>query len=538
MRSHRPIIPALGLTVMAALYVLALTNRTFWSKAVAYFDGHALRLVSFAAILLLLHVAVLALFSGRRLLRPVLILLVLLAAASSYFSDRFGVVIDRNMIANVVETTGSEASQLLTLDFFIYMLLFGVLPAGLLAWVQVTPASFRQRLAISALSLAAAALLIGAQASYFLPMWRQERTGMMSHLVPATPIVGAISFGVRQFNETGVVAHPYGADARTGAALAAADRKVLTLVIVGETARAENFSLLGYGRDTNAETATRDVIAFSNVTSCGTATAVSLPCMFSHLGRAGYSNAKALGSENLEDVLAHAGLHVEWWDNNSGSKTVAKRVREIDFYKAKDDRFCQPEGGDCNDDILVDLLRKRIGDISGNAVLVLHLGGSHGPAYYLRYPRAFARFQPDCQTAQISDCSREELINAYDNSLVFTDHVLAEIIDLLKAKQDQFASSLVYMSDHGESLGENGVYLHGAPYMIAPSQQTHIPMLAWFSPDFARINGLDTACVRREKDKPLSHDNLFSTVLGLMDVHTRVYARGQDAFASCRRPAS
>ncbi|MGB6118213.1 MAG: phosphoethanolamine--lipid A transferase [Mesorhizobium sp.] len=542
MPAYRPTIPALGLTLATAIYLLAITNRTFWSKALAYFDGHGLQLAGLALVLLLLHIAVLAIFSGKRLQKPVAIACILIAAASSYFVDRFGVILDRRMFVNIVETTQTEAGQLLTPALVLHMLLYGVLPAAVVMWIRIAPrprgAAFRQAAFTSISAFLVALAIVSSQASFYIPMWRLERTAMMSTLVPATPVVGAISYGVREYRLRNIVMKPLGTDARTGPSIAKADRKVLTVLVVGETARAQNFSLLGYARDTNPELAARDVIAFSNVSSCGTATAVSLPCMFSHFGRAGYSDLKSLGSENLVDVLAHAGLHVEWWDNNSGSKKTAARIKEVDFYKVKDDRFCQPEGGDCNDDILIDRLKTHLDDFTGNGVLVLHTGGSHGPAYYLRYPADFARFKPDCQTAQISDCSSEELVNAYDNSILFTDHMLAEVIDLLKSRQDKFASAMIYVSDHGESLGEDGIYLHGAPYALAPSQQTHIPMIAWFSQDFARINRLNTACIAGKSGAELSHDNLFSSVLGMVDVSTSAYQPSLDAFAPCRTPDS
>ncbi len=537
---RRPVISGLFLTTLTAAFVLFATNATFWSKAAAYFSVNPFRFLSFIAILLLVHVAVLSLFSARWIVKPAMIVVILIAAASSYFIGVFGTVIDREMIANAVETTTAEAGHLLTPAFYGHMALYGLVPSAIILWLKVAPDTFRKQAALAAAAFAGcivvAGALLAAQTSFFIPMWRTERVGMISYLVPATPINGAVKYAMRQFKGAEIVAQPYGVDARTGPAFAGAGKKVLTVIVVGETARAQNFSLLGYGRDTNPELAARDVIAFSNVSSCGTATAVSLPCMFSHLGRKDYSHNKALASENLVDVLAHAGLKVEWWENNTGSKKVADRIVQRSFYADKDARHCQPGGGDCNDDILVEALAKDIDGFvaGGNAVLVLHTGGSHGPAYYLRYPRDRAKFQPDCQTPQISNCSNDELINAYDNSILATDHMLAGVIDLLKSRQDTIASSMIYVSDHGESLGENGLYLHGAPYIMAPAEQTRVPMIAWFSDDFSRIAGLDTGCVRSKTAEPLSHDNLFDTVLGLMDVSTSVYRQELDAFAVCR----
>lgn len=540
MSPHRPAISGLWLTTLSAAYVLFATNATFWSKAADYFAINPFRFASFIAVLLLAHVAVFALFSARQVVKPAMIVAILIAAASSYFIDSFGTIIDREMIANAVETTTSEAGHLLTPAFYGHMALYGLIPSAIILWLRIKPDTFgkqtRRAAATFGACLTLAAAIVAAQMSFFVPMWRMERAGMMSYLVPSTPINSAVRFAMRHFKGAEIAVQPYGADAKTGATLAKAGKKVLTVIVVGETARAQNFSLLGYGRDTNPELAARNVIAFSNVSSCGTATAISLPCMFSHLGRENYSHDKALASENLVDVIRHAGLNIKWWENNTSSKRVADRITQRSYYDSKDARFCQPGGGDCNDDILLDALGRDIDALmaGGNTVLVLHSGGSHGPAYYLRYPRDRAKFQPDCQTAQISNCSDEELVNAYDNSILETDHMLAGVIDILKSRQGTIASSMIYVSDHGESLGENGLYLHGAPYMVAPVEQTHIPMIAWFSDDFARTSGLNTDCVRSKASEPLSHDNLFDTVLGMMDVQTSVYQPGLDAFATCR----
>lgn len=535
MRIPRPSISSTALSLIVACYLLFLLNNTFWRQALAYFADDRVGLTVSIAILLLLHFSVLLAFSAKYVIKPVFIALILVGAGASYFVDAFGTVIDRDMIANALETTSTEAGHLMTPAYFTRLLVYGVLPALLVAWVRVVHQPWWSKVRRNSVTILGcvtlAAALIAADFPALASMWRAEREGMVSRLVPATPIVGAISLGVRQFREIGVVAQPLGADARQGATIAAAGKPVLTVIVVGETARAQNFSLNGYARDTNPELKKRDIVNFTNVTSCGTATAVSLPCMFSNLGRERYSNIRFRSSENLVDVLSHAGLDVVWWENNTGPKEVANRIPETSFYGDKDPRYCR--GGECLDDILVDHLKAHIGDLRGNAVVVLHSGGSHGPAYYLRYPESFHPFQPDCRSPQLSDCSDEEIVNAYDNSIAYTDKFLADVIDALKA-HPEIASSMIYMSDHGESLGEDGVYLHGLPYFVAPATQTHIPMVAWFSDQYAAAMKLDIGCVRQLTAAPLSHDNLFSTVLGLMDVRTSVYAPALDAFSACR----
>ena len=224
-----------------------------------------------------------------------------------------------------------------------------------------------------------------------------------------------------------------------------------------------------------------------------------------------------------------------WYENNTGTKNVGNRINVIDLLKKPDPRYC--EGGECLDQVLLDGLKDKLPQINSNAVIVLHMTGSHGPAYFKRYPAEFAKFQPECKTAQFSDCTREQIVNSYDNSILYTDYILAQVIEILKQNEDKFASSMIYMSDHGESLGENGLYLHAAPYFIAPDTQTHIPFISWFSPDYAQIMQLDIDCVKASANQEASHDNLFHTVLGMMNVKTKVYEQSLDRFAGCYAPS-
>jgi lipid A ethanolaminephosphotransferase len=315
-----------------------------------------------------------------------------------------------------------------------------------------------------------------------------------------------------------------GADAHFIHVSNVAGPRVLVLVI-GETARAANFSLLGYSRETNPELAAAGVTAFSNVTSCGTSTEVSVPCMFSPYGRARYDERRIRNSEGLLDVLARAGYAVKWLDNQSGCKGVCKGAG-IEFEKT-----CK--AGECHDEVLVRRLAEELAQVGSNTVFVLHMIGNHGPAYFRRYPAEFRRFLPDCETAELRDCTREQVVNAYDNAILYTDHVLAGVIGTLKHDSRRLDSSMIYVSDHGESLGEHGLYLHGIPYAIAPELQTHVPMLVWVSRQMS-ADGVDVHCLRGKSHDRLSHDNLFHSVLGLMDVKTAAYLPARDIFDGCR----
>jgi len=333
---------------------------------------------------------------------------------------------------------------------------------------------------------------------------------------------------------TNVVVQPTGPDAAPGPFLAAADKPILMVIVAGETGRAASWSLDGYGRETNAELATRDVVYYANATSCGTATATSLPCMFSPLTMDEYSYQGGLETENLLDVLKRAGFQVEWWDNNTGHKDIAARVVSRAMHVEDGPEFCDPE---CTDEVFQKHLDEKAATITQNTVIVLHQIGSHGPSYWLRYPADHEVFSPACKTAQLADCSSEEIVSAYDNTIAFTDRTLSVTIDRLEA-EGRVIPALFYVSDHGESLGENGVYLHGAPYFMAPPEQTEVPMVIWMSARFREALGVDQSCMAGASNEAVSHDNMFSTILGMLDVTTTARDPKLDLAGACRKVAS
>ena len=161
--------------------------------------------------------------------------------------------------------------------------------------------------------------------------------------------------------------------------------------------------------------------------------------------------------------------------------------------------------------------------------------GSHGPAYYKRSPPAYKRFQPECTSNVLQDCTQAELVNAYDNSIAYTDHFLAATIGWLK-QQPRPTRRCSTSADHGESLGENNLYLHGLPYALAPDVQKRVAWISWLSPGFQRRSGVATDCLAGRAGEAISHDHFFHSVLGLLDVQTAVYRRGLDAYAPCQSP--
>lgn len=533
LRAQISISPAL-LTVFSIAFMFGVDNSTFWYIASDVFSGHLLSLMGYMAAVFCLTLAAFSLFAFRWTVKPFLISMLILAAMTSYYVDTLGIIVDRDMIQNVMVTTVAESRHLITLGYVTHILAFGVFPSLIVMWVRIRPQR-RVWAAVTPIvtfvvSLALATGLLMVDLKSYASILR-ERKDFMSSYQPGAPLVGAIRYAKMISRSANLVLTSTGMDAKAGAAYDAPQKPMLTIVVAGETARAQNFSLNGYDVDTNPELSKLPVINFSNTHSCGTATAVSLPCMFSKFSQDSYSFEKGTSTENVLDVLGHAGLNVEWWDNNTGDKAIAARFDTRRLTNLKNPEFCAT--GECIDGIFLEPLKEYIASVNKDTVLVLHQIGSHGPTYYQRYPAEFERFKPACRTAEFKKCTPQEITNAYDNTIAYTDHILAQTINMLAAN-DGLATSLIYVSDHGESLGESGLYLHGAPYFMAPETQTHVPMILWMSDAFQSRFSIDESCVADQRDKALSHDNLFHSLLGLLDIHTAERNPDLDIFTPCK----
>jgi lipid A ethanolaminephosphotransferase len=318
---------------------------------------------------------------------------------------------------------------------------------------------------------------------------------------------------------------------------AANQKPVLVVFVLGETARAANFSLGGYPRPTNpALSRVKDLIYFPEVTSCGTSTAISVPCLFSDMGRAGFDAEEARARDNLIDIALRAGLEVQWYGNNTDCKGVCRSVPERRVDRAQHPQACI-EDRPCLDGALFDDFFRSLSDIRRDRFTVIHTLGSHGPGYHLRYPAEFEQFKPACREVDFEKCSTEEIINAYDNTLLYDDHLLAKTIDQLTAISDRVDVAMLYVSDHGESLGENGLFLHALPYAIAPETQTHVPMIFWASPGFVQRVAVEPTCARERSRATVSHDHIFHTLLDLLEIQSVAKRRELTIFADCHAQA-
>ena len=573
-RLPRPVLSTETLALLASLYFAFVSNQLFWGAALADRDWAMPATWTYAGSLLValvcLHIALLTLVLNRWTARLLLAALVIATAIATYYMQSFGTYLDPGMIRNALHSEVKEAGDLVGPALLSHLALQAGPALLLLGWIRIRRTPLRiatlRRVATMAASLG---LLTGAVLFSYQDLsglFRNQKE--VRYLIAPANYLYSTARAMQSERRTGTVAlAPVGVDARLAPAWSQRQKPVLFVIVVGETARAANWGLNGYARDTTPQLARLradepdNLVNFSDVSSCGTDTETSVPCLFSAVGRRDYDERRIRGSESLLHVLARAGFRVHWRDNQTGCKGVCAGLpfEQVDVGQAD----CEP--GKCLDqklldglDVIVDASMAQAGMLpvahgaaplpaqspalstglataqSPGEVIVMHQLGNHGPAYFNRYPDSVKAFTPTCDTAELRRCEVDAIRNSYDNALRYTDHFLAQAIAYLKTREATHDTALIYLSDHGESLGENGLFLHGIPYAIAPSVQTKVPMLMWTSPGFRRSFDLQAACLRAKSDQPLSHDYLFHTVLGLLQVETSAHAPDYDLAQSCR----
>lgn len=533
----KPVYPEVAILV-ASLFLLIGFNTALWQHVFSITEatrtGMLLRLALGALLFCIFNIAI-TLLSFRKALKPVLTTLFMISAGVAYFMNSYGAVIDVGMLRNLAETNATEIGGLLSPKLFAYIVLLGLLPSFLLLKTPIRYRRFHHELLSKVLVCVCCIAILGAIAllNYqgLSSLFRNHHE-LRLMVVPSNYIGASIGYLREQVVTAKKPFMKIGEDAMRGSQWVQHSRKSLTVLVVGESARAENFSLLGYNRDTNPELRKEQgMIAFTDVQSCGTETAVSVPCMFSNMGRKNYEASTAKTQEGLLDLLKRAGLEVVWRDNQSGCKGTCDRVTVQDVSNSIDPGLCTAT--ECRDEILLQGLQNYIDQLDKDTVLILHQMGSHGPEYFKRYPKAFEKFTPVCESNALDNCSRESIVNGYDNTLLYTDYVLASLIDVLRKNQNKVDTAMIYLSDHGESLGEYNLFLHGTPYMLSPDQQKHVPLFVWFSDSYQQSFSVDTTCLQKTRDTSLSHDNLFHSMLGLLKVQTQAYDATLDMFAGC-----
>ena len=515
-----------SLIVAVAVFVALFANAAFVTSAFNVYKNSAEEIL-FASSLLpfitVIFIVILSALCHRAAVKPVLIAFLLLSSVIAYFMNRYGVVINDDMLVNVLETDTREARDLLSFALVLYVLILGVVPSLFIYRVELNLSRPKAAL-ISRLKLVSASVtIVGAVfflfSGHYISMFREHKEVWYR----VNPIHAVYSAG-RLVNDSVKFASLPHVIVGANAKIPEWDtHRELVVMVVGETARADHFSLNGYERETNPRLQKEEVVNFSDFWSCGTSTAQSVPCVFSHYPRAEFDQARASAADNALDILKRASVSILWRDNNSSSKHVADRVEYQVYLTNKINPVCDVE---CRDEgMLIGLQDYIDSHPEGDVLIVLHQMGNHGPAYYKRYPPVFEKFTPVCKTNDLGACSKEEIVNAYDNAILYTDFFLSKVIELLKQNDDEFETAMLFVSDHGESLGENGLYLHGLPYFLAPDAQKHVPFVMWFGRNF---DPQSLSSIQPKRIEQLSHDNIFSTLLGLFELQTAAYNPNMD----------
>ncbi|MFV0576684.1 MAG: phosphoethanolamine transferase [Vibrio sp.] len=485
-------------------------------------------LLSFAAIIIF------SLFAIPKIIKPFFILLTLTSAVAMYAVQEFRVLFDASMIENVVETNASEALFYLNVRMVLYFVAFGVLPSVLIVWVKLDYQStvFKEifsRIALVLIAVIGISLIATTSYKNYASIGRNNK--YMNKMIVPAHVYYAYRYVQKNYFNQQLAYTSLGDDAH----LEATENKKPTLVILvlGETARSMNFSDNGYEHDTQPYTKNLGMISFQNVSSCGTYTALSVPCMFSNFNRTQYSKPKANAQDNAIDIISKAGVETLWIDNDGGDKGVAHNTRLVKINAQKNSSaLCN--GETCLDEVMLEPADKFIQQDNKNKLLVLHTIGSHGPTYFQRFPANLAKFAPWCNSKDLQECTDKEITNVYDNTLVYTDYLLSKLVAELKHYSEQYNVALMYISDHGESLGENGLYLHGTPYTIAPKEQKTVPWLVWIPAQYANQKHIDMKCLAKEAHhNNYSHDNFFHSLIGFYGVKTQAKQDIMDIFSIC-----
>ena len=540
--THVPAWHPVWVALLGSLWLASVGNYALWQQVHQLPEVTGLRGLAFAlgfgVIITSALTAVLSFLNWRGWLKPVLSVFFLSAASGAYFMVSYGIVIDSTMITNVVQTDTKEALDLLNWRMLISLLVLGILPCWVLWKTPLQVLRLRQQIWSNTLTAVVSIVVIVAA---LLAIFQDFSSIMRNHTqlrYLVNPLNSYYAIGMvaaKPFQRDNKTLLPIGKDAQM-ATPKPNEKPPLLLLVLGETARMGNFGVNGYERQTTPALAQENIISLKGVMSCGTSTATSVPCMFSHLGKEDFE-ARKNNYESLIDVLHHAGLAVLWIDNQSGCKGVCERVPQALTKELKHPTLCKD--GECFDEIMLHQLDERIQALPAErrakgVVVVMHQMGSHGPAYYKRVPDAFKKFQPECKSNALQECTREQVVNSFDNTILYTDHFLGQAIQWLKKSEATAASAMLYVSDHGESLGENNLYLHGLPYRVAPDVQKRVPWITWWSPQFEKQLGLSRTCLQNKVQMPLTHDNYFHSVLGLVNVSTEVYQAKLDVHADCR----
>ena len=518
------------LAIYTILFITLFNNYSFFKNTLEVYPieiDNIGFLLSLPIVIIALTLLIFMFVQSKYTTKPLLIFILITSSLTGYFMNSYHVIIDDDMIRNMMQTNLKESMDLLSLKQILYLLFLGVIPSYFIYKAEINYRNFKLELYSRLKTIVGSIVVMG----LFIFIFSQHYTSFAREHKPLrftiNPTYWIYSIGKyvgTTFGNDALEFQKIGEDATLEKEKDALPK--LIIMVVGEAVRADHFSLNGYKRETNPLIKKENIINFPNISSCGTSTAVSVPCMFSVYNRSDYSYKKGISTENVLDVLNHTNkIDILWRDNNSDSKGVATRLEHEDYKSSQKNSICIE--GECRDEgMLVGLNTYIKRHADRDVIIVLHQMGNHGPAYYKRYPKAYEKFKPVCKTNQLEECTAQEITNGYDNALLYSDYFLAKTINFLKNFDKTHQTAMIYMADHGESLGESGLYLHGLPYFIAPKAQTNVATFVWFG-EKIKAN-FDLKKIQKNREKEYSQDNLFHTLLGIFNVKTEVYKKEMD----------
>ena len=503
------------LSLIYSFIIAALFNHTIFTKLIEYFAssaGHSFFEVFFLILTFLVLwflLAILFLLIGTRyILKPLIVFFLLASSIIFYYRQNYGVAVDEGIILSgfdsIKEKNFSEIYDLLGLKLIPIIMIMGIVPIIPLLFIKIIYPSFFKELFLRFFTIALLlSTLVGLIFINYKDVSLTARVmkDLNRQAIPHYSVSSLINIIKHSFKKDYVFTV---LDEKPTTNL---DEEILGIVVIGETARADHFSINGYSRETNPLIKKQNIINFPNAKACGTLTKISVPCMFYLSDYESFSVKKARFESNALDIASNAGIKVSWIENNSSCKNVCERIPTTVLNTDKNDTY---------DELLLEQTVNFINSLkTKKGLIVLHSMGSHGPKYYKRYPKQFEKFTPSCEINTPQECSKEELINAYDNTILYTDYIVNSLIEILK--KENLNSFLIYASDHGESLGEKGLYLHGVPIQFAPKEQTHIPFFLWYSDSYK--NKYKTNFV--DPNKEITHEHFPHTILESLRVKSK-----------------
>ena len=493
---------------IVSLGTLLFYNVPFFSYVAQHTDetmgGKLFLLASLVVIMLVLNfmMTYLVMWLLRVVGRVLLAVLAVINATALHFILTYGVIIDATTIENVFNTRYSEASGFFSWSLWLCILGLGVLPALYCLWQPVVYGKAKKLAVCCGSSLAV--VLVIALMHIGQTLWiSQHDTELGGLLQPWSYLVNTCRVLSSQHDEQ--VEEIKLADGQI-----TDHEKAVVVLVIGESARKANFQLYGYQRDTNPLLSKQEGLKVYQANACATYTTAGTKAIL-----------EPIDSGDLYELLPNyafrTGVDVSWRTYNWGEPPIHidEYLTDVDLGKM------YPDVNRDYDGILFAGLRERILSSKKDKVLIiLHTSTSHGPKYADKCPEEFHVYQPV-----------DNLVNAYDNTIRYTDFLLDGLINTLRGLTD-WHTAMIFISDHGESLGENNMFMHGLPMKLAPKEQYEIPFLVWTSDNFRRYKPTAQSQEAPAGELPalLEQHYIFHSVLNLLSIESPAYNEKFDIF--------